>query len=52
MGRIIETPIAVPLMTTEEQLEHDTKSQPTQEQIKERMAKLINTDDWDIDGSS
>lgn len=46
---VIEQPIAVPLMTLEEQLKFDSKQEPTQEEIKERMAKLINTDDWNID---
>ena len=46
---VIAQPIAVPLMTEAEQLELAKKQQPTQEQIKERMAKLIDTEDWNVE---
>lgn len=46
---VIDQPIAVPLMTEAERLELAKKQQPTQEQIKERMAKLIDTEDWNVE---
>lgn len=46
---IVDKPIAVPLMSKEEQLEYDRKPQPSQEEIKKRMEKVIDTDDWNAE---